>query len=283
MIAVQEIAGAARAVTDRMVQADGLLWHVVECGQGPVILLIHGTAASTHSWRDVMPLLAETCHVVAIDLPGHGGTRQRTSSDLKLERMGRGIAAVMAALQLSPDIVVGHSAGAAILAWVCAQKHFKPKTFISFNGAFFPFGGIAGSLFSPIARLIAFSPFVSRLLTGVASRAKVEKLLRDTGSKISPAGVDLYVGLFRDSGHVSAALGMMAAWDLRGMEDNLARLDTECVFVAGRNDRAVPPDTARRAAALCRNAKVQLVSGLGHLLHEENPVLAADIVGGRRS
>jgi magnesium chelatase accessory protein len=266
---------------EHLILADGLHWRVVEQGQGPTVLLIHGTAASVHSWRDVMPLLAETHHVIAVDLPGHGGTKARSSSDYGLERMGRGIVALCAAMKLSPDVVAGHSAGAAILTWACGHRQITPQKYVSFNGAFYPFSGFAGSLFSPIAKLIAFNPFLPRVLSSVATRGTVEKLLRDTGSTISAAGVDQYFNLFKEPSHVTAALGMMAAWDLRGMDDCLVRMSCECVFVTGKRDNAVPPEIADRAAARCRHSKVMHVDGYGHLLHEENPRLAADIIGER--
>jgi magnesium chelatase accessory protein len=72
----------------------------------------------------------------------------------------------------------------------------------------------------------------------------------------------------------------MASWDLRGMDDNFVRLTPNCVFVAGDNDKAVPPETADLSAARCRNAKSVHIKGLGHLLHEENPRLAAEIIKG---
>jgi magnesium chelatase accessory protein len=262
------------------VEAGGLTWNVVEAGDGPLVLLVHGTAASVHSWRDVMPQLSTTHRVVAIDLPGHGGTTQRSSDDLSLEGMGRGLVAVMAAMNLKPDSVVGHSAGAAILAWACAHKHFTPQRYVSFNGAFYPFAGLAGSLFSPIAKFFAINPFVPRILANVASRATVEKLLKDTGSTLSAEGIDLYYDLYKQPNHISAALGMMAAWDLSGMDATLARLEATSVFVAAGNDKTVPPSTADKAAARCRKGEVLHIAGFGHLLHEENPRLAADIIRG---
>ena len=269
-----------KATSQAFVEADGLSWFVETAGQGPVILLVHGTAASVHSWRDVIPLLAIDHQVVAIDLPGHGQTKAKSSADFRLERMATGVAAVMTAMGLQPQIVVGHSAGAAILAVACARKAITPQKYISFNGAFYPFGGVAGSLFSPIAKLMAFNSFLPRLLSGYATQAKVEKLLTDTGSIISPEGVDLYFDLLKQPDHVAAALSMMASWDLRGMEDNFVRLAQKCVFVAGDRDKAVPPETADRAAARCRNAQIVHITGLGHLLHEENPSLAAQIIKG---
>ena len=269
-----------KASAGHFVKADGLNWYVEEMGQGPAILLVHGTGASVHSWRDVIPLLADSNKVIAVDLPGHGQTVSLSSSNFKLESMGNGVAAVMKAMQVEPNIVVGHSAGAAILAYASARKLLKPKTYISFNGAFYPFAGWAGGLFSPIAKFAAFNPLMPRIVSGLASRAKVEKLMQDMGSILSPAGVDLYFNLFKQPNHVAAALGMMASWDLSGMDANLARLEAEAIFVAGDQDKAVAPDSADRAAARCRNAKTMHIRGLGHLLHEENPTLAADVIKG---
>ncbi|HEY5088630.1 MAG TPA: alpha/beta fold hydrolase, partial [Polyangia bacterium] len=43
-------------------------------GSGPVMLLVHGMAGSSATWRHVMPALAEHFTVVAPDLPGHGAS-----------------------------------------------------------------------------------------------------------------------------------------------------------------------------------------------------------------
>jgi magnesium chelatase accessory protein len=72
----------------------------------------------------------------------------------------------------------------------------------------------------------------------------------------------------------------MASWDLRGMDGYLVRLGCQCIFAAGEKDKAVPPETADRAAARCRNSKVVRIAQYGHLLHEEAPELAARIIGG---
>jgi len=69
----------------RFMTAAGLRWHVQCAGTGPVCLLLHGTGASTHSFRDLLPQLAQTFTVVAPDLPGHGFTeRPRDLAGLSL-------------------------------------------------------------------------------------------------------------------------------------------------------------------------------------------------------
>jgi magnesium chelatase accessory protein len=264
---------------EHLVAADGLRWNVLEQGQGETILLLHGTGASIHSWRYAMDLLVKTHHVLAIDLPGHGKTESQSSRDLALDRMARGVTAVLGALKFQPQTVAGHSAGAAVLARMCAQKN-TAKRYVSFNGAFYPIAGPFAALFSPIAKLLAINPFLPRILASIATIDTVRKLLRDTGSDLPPDKVQPYFKLFKEPKHVAGALGMMAAWDLRDVESWFSRIEAECIFVAGSRDKAVPPETADRAAARCRNAKVLHLDGFGHLLHEEAPERAAAIIRG---
>ena len=135
------------------VEAGGLRWHVQTMGTGPDVLMVHGTGASTHSWEGLAPLLAQRFHLVAPDLPGHGFTEAKRAPDLSLPGMARALAALLGVLDFSPQIVVGHSAGAAILARLCLDGTISPKLFVSLNGAFLPFGGLGRVLFPSMAKL----------------------------------------------------------------------------------------------------------------------------------
>ena len=53
----------------RFVQAGGIQWHVQVMGQGPCMLLLHGTGSGNFSWRGLLPTLAQHFTVVAPDLP----------------------------------------------------------------------------------------------------------------------------------------------------------------------------------------------------------------------
>ena len=259
----------------RFVQAGGLRWHVQQMGQGPVVLLLHGTGASTHSWRGLMPLLAQKFTVVAMDLPGHAFTATPPSAQLSLPGMARLIAALVEALAIEVELVVGHSAGAAIAARMVLDGQLAPRALVSLNGAFFPLGGVAGLLFPPVARWMAATPFASRLFARSASdRRAVERLIQGTGSTLDAPGIELYGRLVRDPQHAAGALGMMAQWDLRPLGRDLARLSTPLALIVGANDRAVPPGDAQRVRALLPAATpstLDVLAGAGHLVHEERP------------
>jgi magnesium chelatase accessory protein len=70
----------------------------------------------------------------------------------------------------------------------------------------------------------------------------------------------------------------MAAWDLSDMAQDMSRLKATATFVAAQNDKTIPPGVAQKAAALCPHGHVLPVAHFGHLMHEEDPKQAADII-----
>lgn len=268
--------------SSRFVQAGGLRWHVQQMGHGPVMLLIHGTGASTHSWRDFAPLMAHHFTVVAPDLPGHAFTDTPAAAQMSLPGMSAALASLIDTLGLDVALCVGHSAGAAIASRMALDGMIAPEALVSINGAFLPLDGLPGLLFPPVARLMAATPLASRLFAWRASdRAAVERLIDGTGSALDVRGVELYSRLVRDARHAAGALAMMAQWDLRPLLRDLPSLRTPLVLLAGANDRAVPPEQARRVHALLPRALASepiLLPNVGHLAHEEQPAELARTV-----
>ena len=263
----------------RFVEAAGFRWHVQEMGSGPVILLLHGTGASTHSWRDLAPILAGGFRVIAPDLPGHGFTGRPRSRRLSLPAMAADTAALLKVLGVAPDLVVGHSAGAAILCRMVLDGRIGPRGIVSLNGALRGFRGMVGQIFSPLAKLLTWTPlaplFFSRTMS---NRRAVERLVEETGSRIDRRGLDLYGRLVANPGHVGAALEMMANWDLPGIERDLPKLNVPLLLLVGANDRSIPPAAAHALRARIPGSTVVERRGLGHLMHEERPEETAALV-----
>lgn len=269
----------------RFVDAGGLRWHLQRFGPDdgavPLVLLLHGTGSSTHSWRDVAPALGERFRVIAPDLPGHAFTSMPSpSSAQSLPGMARHVAALLDALGAAPDIIVGHSAGAAVAARMALDQLAHPSALVSLNGAFVGFGGLAGAIFSPLARLLATNSMAARLFASQARDPEVvQKLLRGTGSVLDPEGVRWYARLVQSPGHVQAALAMMAHWDLDTLYRDLRRLTLPVWLVAAENDRTVPAGQIVRVAARLPDARRVLWPMLGHLAHEESPAQCVRLVG----
>ncbi len=258
----------------QLVDAAGLRWHVQVYGQGPPALLVHGTAAATHSWRGFGPQLAQRYTVVVPDLPGHGFSSPSPRALQELRGLGQGLAVMLEALGVSPQVVVGHSFGAALLARMALDRYIDPQVLVSLNGAFLPFSGLAGHLFPAAARLLTYNPLIPYW---IAFRARNRLFLADvlarTGSRIDPEGVELYQSLATSPTHVGAALNLMARShdDLHALAHELPALATPLVLFAAERDRTVPPAQAERVRFRLPSARVEMLSGLGHLAHEEDP------------
>lgn len=256
----------------RFVHAGGLRWHVQALGAGPVVVLLHGTGASTHSWRALAPRLATDHAVVAMDLPGHGFT-DPLPGPATLPAMAAALGALLHRMALAPALLVGHSAGAAIAARALLDG-IAPQTrgLVSLNGALVPLHGRPLEWFGPLARMLAATPFVTRLFARqAAAPGAVERLLAGTGSRLDAEGVALYARLVRSPAHVRGALAMMAGWDLRSLERDLPRFARPLLLLAGTADLTVPPAESARVHALVPGAEFRTLPGLGHLMHEERP------------
>lgn len=247
-------------------------WHVQEAGEGPVVLLLHGTGAATHSWRDVLPILARHYHVVALDLPGQGFTKMGARQRCSIDGMSRDIAALLQSEDLLPDAIIGHSAGAALGLRMLRDLPRPPKALVGLNAALENFSGMAGWLFPMMARMMAINPFsASEISRWLGNATGVESIIGGTGSRLPPEGLALYRKLVADRHHTDATLAMISKWTLDGLQADLPRIDLPCLFLVGDMDRAVPPATSVRAARKMPDARVEHFPDLGHLAHEEAP------------
>ena len=265
----------------RFIEAGHIVWHVQQMGEGPDLLLLHGTGAATHSWAGMMPLLAKRFRVTAPDLPGHGFTEDPGPSRMSLPAMAAAVNALAGALELKPQIVVGHSAGAAIACRMTLDGQLADaRVIVGLNAALLPFPGIGRKLFPSLARVMFLNPFVPYWLSWQGrSQRRVRGLLESTGSRISDEMLSHYLTLMRDPAHVGGAVGMMAHWDLEALERDLAGLiKPPLVLIAALKDRTISPSTSERVAALSPAARAVTIGGLGHLAHEEAPGRIADLI-----
>ena len=268
-------------------RANGLTFSALSLGtEDRLVLLLHGTGASGHSWAALLQALPapvrEATQWLVPDLPGHAGTRGAALADLTLPRIARDLWALLAALQLpAPVLLVGHSAGAALALRMALDA--PPGT--AAPGVL----GFAPSLvappeayiryMAPLVNPVATSGPVSRLVASLAARSGlIDSLLASTGSQLTAPQKLAYRRLFEDPQHVRGAVGFMAAADLPALNADCERLRTPASFVLGANDHWIPEKALRPVLARhLPRAEVHVWPG-GHLVHEESPGPAAAFV-----
>jgi magnesium chelatase accessory protein len=244
------------------------------------MLLLHGTGSGSFSWRGLMPLLSSHFQVIAPDLPGHAFTSRGPEGSLSLQGMSEGLRALLLQLNVTPSVIGGHSAGAAIAANMLLQQRTLSKTqLIGFNPAWLPLPGLPSLIFRPAAKLAAINPISAWATAKLASKpAMIEKSISQTGSQLDAEGLALYQSVFSHSGHVHSVLNMMAAWQLNTLSSALSQIKNEVAILVGTQDQTVPPSMAYEACKLMPQTRLYEQPNLGHLAHEEDPAVTAQMI-----
>ena len=264
----------------QFVNAAGLRWHVQTLGEGPLLLMLHGLGASTHSWRGMAPLLAAHHRVMLIDLPGHAFSSTPSAQAAGLPDMAQALQGLMMQLQTWPSVVVGHSAGATLAArWLLNHPERPAPALVAFNPAWLPLSGAAHWLFPLSAKLISLNPLSAWLFAkAMQQESLVGKILSSTGSHLAAEDAACYKLLMQSPSHVQGVLQMMLHHDLGALPAQLAELKSRVLILAAENDQAVPHDHAVTAQQRIPGAALLSLQALGHLAHEENPQLCAQMV-----
>ena len=264
----------------RFVKAGSIDWHVQVLGHGPCMLLLHGTGSGNFSWRGLLPLLAEHFTVVAPDLPGHVFSSRGPDGALSLPGMSEGLRALMHQLKLTPQVIVGHSAGAAIGAqMVLSHASLAHSTLIGLNPAWLPLPGVSSWLFGPAAKLAQLNPLSAWATAKMAAQpGAVARWIERTGSTLDAPGVALYARVLGNSGHVHGVLSMMAAWRLKPLGARLKEVRNPVFMAIADMDQTVSPSLADTACLCMPQAQKIIQHGLGHLAHEQDPVGTAQLI-----
>lgn len=249
----------------------------------PKILLLHGTGASTHTWRDMLEPLSQWADVLALDLPGHAFTglsvnrRAVSEEPLSVSSMSGVIAGLLKQLAFEPDALVGHSAGAAVAAQLVASKALQPKIIIGLNPAWSAFAGAGGLLLTLMAKAIALNPLAPIWFANKCKSPKfADPFVHNTGSKLNEHGLGLYRTLMSHPTHVRGVLSMMASWKLEQLMPQLPGLNTRVRVIVGTQDQIVNPRASKNNHSGFKDYDCILQEGLGHLAHEESALQTAE-------
>ena len=117
----------------RYVESNGIRLRLVEAGEGPLVILVHGWPESWYSWRhQLQPLAAAGYHVVVPDMRGYGGSDIPAEiEDYNILQLTADVAGIVTAVGAESAVIVGHDWGAPI-AWQSALLY--PEIFTAVVG-----------------------------------------------------------------------------------------------------------------------------------------------------
>ena len=267
----------AAGLTPRFVEAEGLRLRYVRHGQGPSVLLLHGFSSSLFTWKDVLPELARTHDVIALDLPGHGGSDIPAS--LTPELLARVVPEVLDRLGVARASFVGNSLGGAVSIAVAARVPARVDRLVLIDSAGFNFEPAARPALLraltalPGARLLEHSP---------RRRSMVAFGLRQVfhdDNLVTRERIDEYVVPVLRERAVRAFQELLSARDALGFPGIVAQVQQPALVIWGRQDAWIPVSDAERFRATLPHATAVVLEGCGHMPQEERPRETARLVG----
>jgi pimeloyl-ACP methyl ester carboxylesterase len=242
----------------------------VRAGSGPPLVLIHGLASSLYTWQAALPRLASRYQVIALDLPGFGGSEQ--PPDLAFEDLVATVAALLEALELESSSLVGNSLGGATAAAVAARWPERVRALVLIDAAGFQHGLddapalVRYSLWLPPA-LVEWLP-----LRRPFTRLALEQVFHDD-SKVTGERVEEYLAPLLRPGALASFRSLLSARpeDLARMREGLPEISAPTLVVWGSEDAWIPASHAERFRAAIPEARVERLPGCGHMPQEECP------------
>lgn len=253
----------------------GLTVHLRDEGPAlaPVVMLLHGSNASLHTWEPWVEQLKATHRVISYDHPGHGLTGPHPRDCYTAACFAQVVEAVAKNRKLDRFVLAGNSMGGWI-AWNYALAHperLAGLVLVDASGAPLP-PEIEPK--PPIGFRIARTPGLNLLMRQITPRSMVEKSLRQSVSvqtSVTPAVVDRYWELLRYPGNRRATgIRFSTPREAAGL-DKLAKIATPTLLVWGREDKLVPVEAATVFDNAIPNSRAVIYDDVGHIPMEEAP------------
>ncbi len=260
---------AASRTAPRFETVDGVRLRYVRSGAGPAVMLLHGLASSIVTWRDVMPDLARDHDVVAVDLPGFGGSEVRVG--LPPSAYPGLVAGLMDRLGIARASLVGNSLGGGVAVVMAARHPERVDRLVLIDSVGYnPASAdrpwllrVAGH--EPVARLVETLPLRRPLVTLALRQVFHDDRL------VTRERIDEYVAPLLRPGAVAAAQALLASGDDLGLPGLVASVRVPTLVVWGSEDTWVPVQHAERFLADIPGSRKAVIEGCGHLPQEERP------------
>ncbi len=256
---------------------------VDDAGDGPAVVLLHGQPGTAAAWAPVRAALVGAYRVVVPDRPGYGAT--------DVEAMGIAAnAAVMVEMMaergLAPAIVVGHSWGGGVAAWMAAWYPEAVRGIVLVGSV-----GTADSV-NGVDRVLAW-PWAGEVcsVAALVGISAVLPWLRRRAGSLPPALAEPMRRAFPDEGLPG---GVREAWgrtmrsfvleqralvaELPDLARSLPAIGVPAVVLAGTRDLVVPPRSARTLAGAVPTAELVELADAGHFIPRDAPAAVAAAV-----
>ncbi|MEV7098341.1 alpha/beta fold hydrolase [Amycolatopsis sp. NPDC051045] len=273
-------------LSEHHVLVQGLSTAYLDEGTGPVLLLVHGNVTTFRSWQRIVEEFRTTHRVLALSLPGYGGTSPL--GETSLDSQVSFLAAFLDVLSVDEAIVLGHSAGGLIAATFALEHPGRVTRLVLVDSAGLGRAAspilILGSLLPDRALDLVTAALVfpggsipRALMSGLQMRRLWRVSFREWRDQISKTQARTLLSTsFRMARMAVGATGQRRAYRV---DDRLGELPMPTLVIWGLTDEVFPVWQGMRAAGKIPRGRLAVLAGAGHVGYLDSHVEFADVLG----
>lgn len=253
--------------------------HYLEAGSGETILLLHGWPTSAYLWRNVMPTLANTHRVIALDLPGFGQSDKPMEASFSFNYYNKTLEAFLSTLDIDAVNLAVHDLGGPVGLYWAVRHRSMVKRLILLNTLVYPEFSGAVKLFM----LATFLPLIRNWLSSPSGVKAAIRLGVYNKSQLAPLTLETYGAPFQDKLSRKVLLKSAQRLSPKGFKTiagELPNFDIPVRIVYGINDKILPDvaKTMKRVKADLPQAESTALPNCGHFLQEDAPEKIAELL-----
>jgi pimeloyl-ACP methyl ester carboxylesterase len=261
------------AAARRWLRLDGRWVNVVELGDGPPVVLVHGLSGCWQNWLETLPALAETHRVIALDLPGFGSS-EMPRDPITISGYGRLLDELCDALDVDAAAVIGNSMGGFVGTELALAFPQRVERLVLISAAGISSDAVRREPLLAAGRAFAMTAgWVATRQEAFARRPRLRRIaLQLVARHPEQLSAPLAYELMRGSGRPGflPALEACLAYPIR---DRLPEIACPTLILWGENDHVIPVKDADRFERLIPNTRKVVLPDTGHVSMLERPEL----------
>jgi pimeloyl-ACP methyl ester carboxylesterase len=244
-------------------KVDGRRVRYLDYGEGPPLVLVHGLGGAWTTWLENLLALGEHHRVIAVDLPGFGGS-EALPPPADISTHAAVLAALLADVGVTGAVVAGHSLGGLVVLRLATDRPDLVRRLVLVNAGGIPIDARRLALITSSFKV--FHALLGRkaVLESVARRGRLRRLMvwpmvKDPAGMSAPFALET-LPLAASPGFLGAvAAGARAVSEVRPR-------DVACpvLLLWGREDRVLPLAATRDLLEQLPDGRIEVLNGAGH-------------------
>ena len=259
----------------RWIQVDGRWVNLIDIGEGPVLIFIHGLAGCWQNWLENIPYFARNHRVIAMDLPGFGESEMPVE-EISISGYGRTVEALCDALDVDSGVIIGNSMGGFIGAEMAIRFPARVERLCLVGAAGLSIENLrterTKGLRHRAENVVFFNlAWIATRSPAITARPRTRRLiLMLVAAHPERLPAELTAELVRGAGKdgFSPALDALCSYPIR---DRLGEIACPTLIVWGNKDLLVPVKDAAEFERLITDSRKVIYDDTGHLPMLERP------------